>query len=105
MEQITVGHTDTMAILYFDAAGQTMLVTPVPDSPATWTNTPSVPPVDSFTVAPDGNSAVLAALAAGSDIVNVSVTVGGKVFTATENVTISAAPQVLTSIAIGNSVA
>jgi hypothetical protein len=105
MTSITVGHTDTLTIAYLDAAGNPMLVTPTPDSPPTWTNTPSTPPVDTFTVAADGNSATVAATAAGSDVVNLSVVVGGKTFTASDAITISAAPQVLTSVAIVDTVA
>lgn len=102
MEQLTVGHQDTMTILYLDAAGNPMLSAVVPDSPPAWTNTPS--PADTLTVSADGSTAVLAALAAGADTVNMSVIVAGKTFTATEQITISAAPQVLTSVEIQNTV-
>jgi hypothetical protein len=104
MEQLTVGHTDTMSIIYLDTTGNPMLVPVTPDSPPSWTNTPATPPVDTFTVAPGGAGAVLAATAAGSDTVTLSVTVGGKVYTATQAITISAAPQVLGSVAIQNAV-
>ncbi len=104
MEQLTGGHTYTMTIVYLDASGNPMLAPVVPDSPPTWTNTPTTPPVDTLTVSADGGTAVLAATAAGSDTINLSVTVGGKTFTATESVTISAAPQVLTSVSINNSI-
>lgn len=104
MEQLTVGHTDTMTIVYLDASGNPMLAPVTPDSPPIWTNTPSTPPVDTLTVSADGGIAVLAATAAGSDTVNLSVTVGGKTFTAMQSITISAAPQVLTSVTIQNSI-
>jgi hypothetical protein len=104
MEQLTVGHTDTMTIAYFDTNGQPMLSAVAPDSPPTWVNTPSTPAVDTFTVAADGSSAVLAAIGPGTDSITVSVTVAGKSYTATQSVTISAAPQVLGSVEIINSV-
>jgi len=104
MEQLTVGHTDTMSIQYLDTTGNPMLTTVTPDSPPTWTDTPATPPVDTFVVSADGTSAVLTATAAGTDSINLSVTVAGKVYTATQSVTISAAPQVLGSVTIVNTV-
>ena len=104
MDQLTVGHSDTMTIEYLDQNGNPMLAPVTPDSPPTWTNTPASPPVDTFTVSPDGSSAVLAATAPGADTVNLSVTVAGKTFTASLGVAISAAPQVLTSVAIASAI-
>jgi hypothetical protein len=100
MLNLTVGHTATMAIEYLDQNGNPMLTAPVPDSAPTWTDTPSSPPVDTFTPAAGGLTATLAAIAPGSDTVTLAVTVSGKTYNATLVVTISAAPQVLTSIAI-----
>jgi hypothetical protein len=104
MTNITVGHTDTITPVYLDQHGNPMLTPVVPDSPPVWSNTPATPPVDTFTPAADGSSATLIANAAGSDVVNFSVVVGGKTFTATDAITISAAPQVLTSVELADSV-
>ena len=104
MEQLTVGHSDTMTIEYLDQNGNPMLSPVTPDAAPTWTNTPASPPVDTFTVSPDGSSAVLAATAPGADTVNLSVTVAGKTFAASLGIAISAAPQVLTSVAIASAI-
>ena len=100
MITVNVGHSVDDTIVYLDQNGNPMLVAPTPDAPPVWTNTPSTPAVDTFTVAADGSSAVLAATAVGADTVNLTVTVGGKTYTATQAVTIAAAPQVLTSVSI-----
>ena len=99
---VTVGHTDTLSIEYLDQNGNPMLTPVTPDSPPTWTNSPSASGVDTFT--PSGNTAVLVAQAAGIDTVSVSVVVSGQTFLASDMITINAAPQVLTSIAIEESV-
>ena len=97
---LTVGHTASFTIEYDDQDGNPMLTTPTPDSPPTWTDAPNPPGSVTFTIAPDGNSASDAAVAAGTDVVSVSLTVGGVSFSAVSNVTVAAAPQVLTSIQI-----
>jgi hypothetical protein len=104
MGTVNVGHTDTMTIQQLDQNGNPML-TPVPfATPPVWANAPSAPGVDSFVAAADGSSAVLTALSAGTDTVTVtaSAVVNGNTvsFSATDLVTIAAAPQVLSSIAI-----
>ena len=104
MTTLNVGHSDVMTILYLDQNGNPMLVTPTPASPPTWVNTPATPPVDTLTVAANGSSATLAALAVGADTVTLTVIVGGTTFTATDSITISAAPQVLTSVAIQDTI-
>ena len=105
MLNLTVGHTDTASIIYLDANGNPMLTTPVPDAPPTWVDpAPPSPAVDTITPSADGNTCVIVATAPGTDTVNLSLAVGGKVFTASLQLNISAAPQVLTSVAIANSV-
>jgi len=72
----------------------------VPITSSTWTDAPATPPVDTFTVAAGGATAVLQASAAGSDTVTVSAVINGVTYTATDQVLISAAPQVLGGIQI-----
>jgi hypothetical protein len=107
MLQVNAGHAVALALAYLDANGNPMLTKPTPDAAPAWTDAPSAPGIDTLTVAPDGSSAVLAtnpADANASDTVSVSVAVGGKTFAATLSIAISAAPQVLTSIAITGTV-
>lgn len=107
MLQVTAGHSVDMAIEYLDQNGNPMLTTPAPDSPPVWTNAPSAPSIDTLTPSPDGSSAVLATNAGdanSTDTVGLSVVVGGKTFTASLGVSISAAPQVLTSVEINGQV-
>lgn len=98
-----VGHTDTMTIAYLDQNGNPMLVTPTPDSPPTWVQT--TPATDTLTVAASGLSAVALGLAAGTDVITLTVIVSGVTFTAVDDLTVTAAPQVLTSVAIVDTVA
>lgn len=101
---VNVGHTVNMSIVYLDQNGNPMVTTPTPDSAPAWTDAPSAAGVDTLTVAPGGLTASLAALAVGSDVVSLEVVVGGVTFNATLPVTISAAPQVLTSVQIAATV-
>jgi hypothetical protein len=100
MLNLTVGHTATGVVAFLDQNGNPMLTTPTPDSPPTWTNNPVPAGADTLTPNTNGLGATLAANAAGTDTVNFSVTVGGATFSASTAVSISAAPQVLTSVAI-----
>lgn len=102
-----VGQTVTNTIVYLDQNGQPMATAPTPDSPPLWTDSGSTasPPLDTLTVSPDGSTATVVALAAGTDNLAVSVTVGGKSFSASVEIDISPAPQVLTSIGINSTVA
>src|SRR3974390_2575319 len=97
---VNVGHQVTCTIQYLDQNGQPMLTTVTPDSPPTWQDSPSPPGAATDVVAADGSTDVVTAVAAGSDTVGVSVTVGGKVFTDSVLITISPAPQVLSSVVI-----
>jgi len=104
MFPVTVGHVVNSTIEYLDASGNPMLTAPTPDSPPVWTNAPNPAGIDTLAVSPDGSSSALTTTAAGGDTLSVSVTVGGKTFTASESITISAAPQVLTSVQISSTV-
>lgn len=97
---VTVGHKVDYSFIYVDTNGNPMLTPVTPDAPPVWTDAPSAAGVDTFTVAADGNTAVLQALAPGSDTVSVKVAVGGVTFSANDLVTISAAPQVLGGVQI-----
>lgn len=100
MDNVTVniGHTVTCSIEYDDANGNPMLTPVAPDAPPAWTQT--TPATDTMAVAPDGSQDVLTAIAAGGDTVSVALAVGGKAFSASVGITVSPAPQVLTSIRV-----
>lgn len=98
----SVGHTATLGIVYLDQHGNPMLVPPTPDSPPTWAH--ATPATATLTPSADGMSATEAGVAAGSDSVSLSVTVGGLVFSATLPVTVSAEPQVLRSVDISSTI-
>jgi len=97
---VTVGHKVTYVLAYLDQNEQPMRTTPTPDSPPTWSDAPSDPSVDSFTVDPTGLDAILSAKAPGTDLVKAAVVVGGVTFSASDTVVVSEEPQVLTSIAL-----
>jgi hypothetical protein len=98
MLNLTVGHTATGVVAFLDQNGNPMLTPLVPDSPPTWTNNPVPAGADTLTPATNGLGATLVANAAGTDTINFSVVVGGVTFSASTAVSISAAPQVLTSV-------
>lgn len=102
MIPVNVGHEVDSSIGFLDASGNPMLVTPTPDSPPSWNNAPAPVGAAALTVSPDGLTSVDKAVAAGTDTLSVSLSVGGALFSATETITISAAPQVLTSIVINS---
>jgi hypothetical protein len=97
---VTVGHKVNLAVIYLDANGNPMLVTPTADSVA-WTN--SNPAAETLATNADG-TATTTAIAAGLDTVSLTVIVGGVNFTATLDVEVDAAAQVLTSVQIGATV-
>ena len=97
---VTVGHSIDYSFIYVDTNGNPMLTPVTPDSPPVWTDAPASPPVDTFTVAADGSTAVLAATATGGDTVTLTVIVGGVTYTASDLVTINAAPQTLGGVQI-----
>ena len=99
---VAIGHVVALSIIYLDQSGNPMLVTPTPDSDPVWTDSPD--PAGCVTFASVGQTATDTAVAAGTDTVGVTVTVGGVAFTASLGVIVSPAAQVLTSIQIGSSV-
>ncbi len=95
---LSVGHTLNMALAFLDQSGNPMLTPPTPDSPPGWTDTTSS--TETIVPAASGLSCVGTPVAPGTDTVSVAVVVGGVSFSATLDVTVTAAPQVLTSVAI-----
>lgn len=102
VQTFNVGHVDTMSIVYLDALGLPMLTPVTPDSVPVWAQ--STPATDALAVAASGLSATATGLAAGTDTISLTVIVGGVSFSATQDLTVDAAPQVLTSVAIANSI-
>jgi len=105
MTDVTVGHTVTDTIVYLDQNGNPMLTPVVPDSPPAWTNAPNPADCDAMSVSADGSTATITTSAPGSDTIGLSVTVGGKQFSASQTLNIQAAPQVLSSVAIAAAIA
>ena len=97
---VVVGHQVVCTYTILDQNGAPMLVQPPLDAPATWTDTPNPAGADTNVVSADGTSDVVTAVAAGSDTVGLSVTVGGNTFTDSLLITIAAAPQVASGVAI-----
>jgi hypothetical protein len=95
---VTVGHTVDFSLVFLDQNGTPMLTTPTPDTPPSWSNT--TPATGTLTPAASGLTAQESALAAGTDTVSVSMTVGGASFSASIDLTVQAAPQILTSVQI-----
>lgn len=99
MTDVVVGHQIVNTIVYLDQNGQPMLTTPKPDAPPTWSNL-AAPTIDTMSVSADGSTDTVTAVGAGVDSLTVSVVVSGVTYTAVEQISVSAAPQVLTSVAI-----
>lgn len=102
MTDITLGQGLDLSLAFLDQNGQPMTVTPVPDAAPIWSN--STPATETLTVSADGFTAQTASVAAGTDTITASATVGGATFSATLVVNVAAPPQVLTSIAINAAV-
>lgn len=95
---VSVGHTISCAISYLDQNGNPMLVAQTPDSPPAWTNT--TPATETIAPSADGLTCVATPVAAGTDTISLALKVGGTAYSASLAVTVQAAPQVLTSVAI-----
>lgn len=97
--QLNIGQTLPLSIRYLDQDGRSMPA-PTPDAPPAWAN--SSPGIESLTAAPDGSSASAMGVSAGSDTIQVQLSVDGKPFTATLDVTVNGVSptQTLTSIEI-----
>ena len=100
MFTVNVGHELDCSIGYLDTNGNPMLVMPTPDAPPVWTNAPAPAGATMLTVAPGGLEAVDKAVAAGTDTLNLTLSVGGVPYSASASVAITAAPQQLGSIVI-----
>ena len=95
---LAVGHKLEMAIIFLDQNGNPMLVAPTVDSAPNWTNTTGG--TETIVPSASGLSCEATPLTSGTDTVSLSVTVGGVSFKTTLDVTVTAAAQVLTSVAI-----
>ena len=95
---LNVGQSVPLTIAFLDQHGQPMATMPTLDAPAEWANSNAA--VDTLAVADDHLSATDTAVAEGTDTVTLSLSVGGVAFSATLDVTVAAAPQVLTSVEI-----
>jgi hypothetical protein len=98
-DTVSVGHQINYSFIEVDTSGNPML-TQVPVTSSSWSNTPATPPVDTFTPSTNGATATLVATAPGADSVTVTALINGVSYTATDSVVISAAPQVLGGIQI-----
>jgi hypothetical protein len=94
----TIGHTLTATIRYLDQNRNPMLVTPVLDAVPSWSNTN--PAAETLTVSPDGLSVLASPVAPGLDTISLLVATGGQTFSATLDVEVDAAAQVLSFIEI-----
>ncbi len=97
---VSVGHTVNCALVFLDQNSNPMLTTPTPDSPPTWSD--STPATE--TLSPGGLTASALAIAPGGDTISVSVTVNAVSYGATLGVTVTPAPQQLTSVSIATTV-
>lgn len=95
---LAVGHKLNMAIAFTDQNGNPMLTAPTLDSPPSWSDSNAA--TETLTPAADGLSCVGTPVAPGTDVVSLVVVAGGVSFSATLTVTVDAAPQILTAIAI-----
>jgi hypothetical protein len=96
---VTLGHIINLAVTFLDQNGNPMLKQPAADAPPLWSNT--IPGTETIVASADGMAAVATPVAVGVDTINVAAIVGGKTFTATLNVQVTAAvAQVLTSVSI-----
>jgi len=95
-----VGHTVACTYVFLDQNGQPMLTQPTPDAPAMWTDAPVPTGASTNNVSSDGTTDVVTLAAAGQDTVGLSVAVGGKTFTDSLLITITPAPQVVSSVVI-----
>lgn len=91
-----VGQGLPLSIAFLDQAAKLMPGTP--DQTPTWAT--SAPGPDVLTVAGDGLAATFKAVDLGDDILTLTVVAGGKTFSASLDITVVAAPQVLTSVEI-----
>lgn len=96
---LNVGQTIDFSIRYLDTTGVEMTTPPKADSTPSWGNLH--PDIETLTASGDGLTATATGVAAGTDTIQVSLSVGGQSFTATLDGTVSGtAGQTLGSIEI-----
>lgn len=103
---LSPGHHAALSFTILDQNGNPFVAPPVPIQPPVWTNTMLTPPIDTLAAASDSLTAQLSANAPGGDTVTLSLDVPDPVsgnpigLIALLPVTISAAPQIPTSLVI-----
>ena len=95
---VNVGHNIALSIGYLDQNENPMLTPVTPDAPPTWSNTATT--TETLVVAAGGLTAETTAVSSGTDVISLAVIVAGVTYPASLNVTVDAAPQVLTSVEI-----
>lgn len=95
---LSVGHKLNISIVFLDQNGNPMKSDPTLDAVPQWSNT--TPATETLAVDASSLTATATSVVAGTDTVNVSLTVAGNVFQTALDVTVEEAPQVLTSIAL-----
>ncbi len=96
---IAVGETENLSIEYLDQNGQPMDPTPTPDAPPEWAQTDDT--VQDLVAAADGNTATATGLRGpATDTVQLSLSIGGVLWTDTVEATVTAPAQILTSVHI-----
>lgn len=99
---LNVGHKAALAIVFLDQNGNPMLTPQAADATPSWTHGSDT--VDKLVPSADGLTCEVDATAEGSDVIGLSLSVGGKSFSATLNLNVTPEPQVLTSVAINATV-
>ena len=95
---VNLGHEIGLAIQFLDQNGNPYLLPVTPDSAPVWSN--SAPATETLAVAANGLTATADPIAVGTDTISLSLSVGGKAFSASLSVEVDAEPQVLTSVVI-----
>ena len=99
MLSVELGRKVVCSVEYLDQYGNPMLRGPTIDATPAWTSNPA-PIAVTLALFADGSICEATPDVPGEDLINVSISVEGKVFTAALPITVQPAPQVLTSIRV-----
>ena len=86
---LPLDHTAHLSLTVVDSKGNPISPQPAFDAPPSWTDT--TPATETLAASADGLTVTLTPLVVGADTVSVSCAVGGKSFTASLDVSVSAA--------------